>query len=54
MTIAATDIFSFAVTIPAGTDQPDAVTQDCSFPPASVVAIRWKVPPARLAIWDSK
>lgn len=42
---AATQIFSYAVTIPAQTLASAPVTIDVSFPPASVVSIRWRVPP---------
>lgn len=42
---AATRIFSFQVLIPAGTDITAPVTVDCSFDPASVVSVRWRVPP---------
>ena len=42
---AATQIFSFAVLIPAGTDITAPITVDCSFNPASVISVRWRVPP---------
>jgi hypothetical protein len=42
---AATRIYYFTVTIPAGTDITAPFTQDVSFPPASVVTVRWRVPP---------
>lgn len=42
---AATQIFSYAVTIPAQTLASAPLTTDVSFPPASVVSIRWRVPP---------
>ena len=45
MTIPATAVQSFVVTIPAGTLQSAPYVQDCSFPDASVVSIRWRVPP---------
>lgn len=45
MAIAATQVFSAACLIPAGTDPSTPVTVDCSFPDASVVSIRWRVPP---------
>lgn len=43
--IPATRVFSFTVTIPAGTDPTAPITEDVSFPQASVVGIRWRVPP---------
>jgi hypothetical protein len=45
MAVAATAVLGFTVTIPAGTPQSNPFTQDCSFPVASVVSIRWRVPP---------
>ena len=41
----ATEVRSFAVTIPANTAQAAPVTVDTSFPPMEVQAVRWKVPP---------
>lgn len=45
MGVPATQIFSFVVTIPAQTLASAPVTTDVSFPPASVVTIRWRIPP---------
>jgi hypothetical protein len=45
MAVAATQVYSFTVTIPAQTDSTLPYVQDCSFPAASVVSIRWRVPP---------
>lgn len=45
MSIPATQIYSFQALIPAGTPLAAPVTTDCSFPAASVVGIRWRVPP---------
>lgn len=42
---AATQIFSFTVLIPALTDPSLPIVQDISIPDASVVTIRWRVPP---------
>lgn len=41
----ATIIYSFKALIPAGTDISAPVTVDCSFNPASVISVRWRVPP---------
>lgn len=45
MTIAATQIYSFVATIPGGGDTQTFTVINCQFPAASVVAIRWRVPP---------
>src|SRR5260370_16603835 len=45
MSVQATQVFGFVATIPAGTSQLSPVTVGCDFPQASVVAIRWRVPP---------
>jgi hypothetical protein len=42
---AATQIYSFTVLIPAQTDPALPLVTDISIPDASVVAIRWRVPP---------
>lgn len=45
MPLPANLIYTFTVTIPAGTDMSTPITEDVSFPQASVVGIRWRVPP---------
>ena len=41
----ATIIYSFQALIPAGTDITAPFTVDCSFAEASVITVRWRVPP---------
>jgi hypothetical protein len=41
----AVDIRSFVVTIPAGTAETAPYTEDVTFPPRVVLAVRWRVPP---------
>jgi hypothetical protein len=41
----ASEIRSFQVTVPANTPQSAPVTQSVAFPPRTVTAVRWKVPP---------
>lgn len=41
----ASEIRSFQVTIPANTPQTAPITQSVAFPPRTVTAVRWKVPP---------
>lgn len=45
MTTPAVEVRSFAVTIPAGTPVASPATTEINFPPRTVVAVDWQVPP---------